>query len=80
MKFTNFGINTASGEVVGALPQFIQGAPLAVRDRSVAPDFVPTTGEVRPLSLPPISRSTRPFRGTLRATHESVPGVRRIEV
>lgn len=50
MKFTNFGINTASGEVVGALPQFIQGAPLAVRDRSVAPDFVPTTGEVRPLS------------------------------
>lgn len=48
MKITKSGSGVACGVVIGALPQSAQASPVSVRERRIAPTYVPMTGAVRP--------------------------------
>ena len=51
MEITRNGIGVNRDVSVGALLPFAQGTPIAVRERCVAPDYAPMTGEVRLLPV-----------------------------
>jgi hypothetical protein len=48
MKITKSGFDVARGVVIGALPQSAHVSQVSVRERRIAPTYVPMTGAVRP--------------------------------